>query len=373
MARLPQGVRRRKDGTLEKRFTIKGVRYSIYGNTTKEIAEKEQETRNKIEQGLYKKNSNILLDEYFAEWLNRKQIDTKGNSLKTYKSIYNNHLKSRIGKCKVKDIERRQVMDLQSDLTTNYSVTTCNYIISVLKIILNDAVKDEILAKNPADNIKAIKDIKGNKKANESYHRALTAEEQKLFMQESRDSYYYELFALALCTGMRLGEILALTWGDIDYINNVIHITKTQTYNIDNKVDTGTTKTTAGKRDIPITPNIKQVLKKQREKMGNVYSIDFKNDNVFISLFGKTIYNSAINSEISRVVKRLNEKGYNMEHFTAHAFRDTFATRYLEQGGNMKTLQKLLGHSSITMTMDIYAHVLPDTMQDEMQKIVINI
>lgn len=73
--------------------------------------------------------------------------------------------------------------------------------------------------------------------------------------------------------------------------------------------------------------------------------------------------------EIDNVLKRLRQQGIEIERFTHHAFRDTFATRYIEEGGNMQTLQKILGHSSLAMTADLYAHVLPNTKQQEMQQI----
>ena len=72
---------------------------------------------------------------------------------------------------------------------------------------------------------------------------------------------------------------------------------------------------------------------------------------------------------IDNVLKRLRQQDIEIERFTHHAFRDTFATRYIEEGGNMQTLQKILGHSSLAMTADLYAHVLPNTKQQEMQQI----
>lgn len=373
MARLPQGVRRRSDGLLEKRFTINHNRYSVYAGSKQELEEKEKEIREQIEKGTYKKNSNITLNEYFSRWLEYKQLDTKGNSLKTYKSIYYNHLSDKLGKCKIKNLEVGQLKELQIKLSKEYCVSTCNYIFTVLKMILNDSVKEKIIASNPVNDIKSLKDIKADKKAAETYHRALTEKEQELFMQEIKNNYYYELFALALCTGMRFGELCALTWGDIDYNNNVIHVTETQTFDIDGNVTKGTPKTAKGIRDIPLTPNARQILKSQREKLGNIYSIDFKSDPVFVSVYGKTIYNSRINKEISKALDQIKKQGHEIEHFTIHALRDTFATRYIEQGGQPQTLKAILGHSSLAMTMDLYAHVLPNTMQDEMQRIVINI
>ena len=78
---------------------------------------------------------------------------------------------------------------------------------------------------------------------------------------------------------------------------------------------------------------------------------------------------AGITEETNNVLKRLRQQGIEIERFTHHAFRDTFATRYIEEGGNMQTLQKILGHSSLAMTADLYAHVLPNTKQQEMQQI----
>lgn len=81
MARLGAGTRKRADGTLEKRFTIDGKRYSVYGKNAKEISQKEQEIRKKIETGIYTDSRNITLDGYFDEWLNGKRGSIKGNAL----------------------------------------------------------------------------------------------------------------------------------------------------------------------------------------------------------------------------------------------------------------------------------------------------
>lgn len=371
MARLPQGVRKRKDGLLEKRFTVSGHRYSVYAPTVKSLSEKEIELREQIKLTQYKTNANITLDQYFTEWMERKKTTTKSNSLLTYRRIYNNHISERLGKCKLSKLERRQIIKLQSDLLDQGKApSTCNYVVTVLCAILNDAVKDEIILRNPAQSIKGIKQTE---KATDTTHRALTIEEQKLFMAESKESYYYTVFAFALCTGARLGEIFALTWGDIDYKNDVISINKTATFDADGKQTTGTPKSESGNRQIPLTPIARQVLEMQKEKMGNIYQINHNECVIFPSVFGKMLRNCVINSEIKSVLKRLDAKGIHIEPFTAHAFRDTFATRYIEQGGTMQTLKTILGHSSISMTMDVYAHVLPNTKAEEMNKIQIAI
>lgn len=369
MAKLPQGTRKRKDGTFEKRFTIDGKRYSVYAPNTKELAEKEQELRNTIKEGRYKKNNSVTLDKYFSEWIERKEKTTKGNTLNVYSNYYKKHISETLGKKKIKDIERREVQLLQNKLSTDLSPTTTNTIIKVLRAVLSDAVKDDIITKNPTSNIKAIKEVT---KATESYHRALTLQEQELFMTALKSNYYYHYIALMLASGMRCGEVGALQWSDIDYKNNVIHVTKTITRNIDRKLIIGDTpKTDAGQRDIPLNNTIKQILKEHKQK-SNV--LPFTTNIIFTTTRGCIMDNGIINRTIKNTLAEIEKnEGVKIEHFTSHALRDTFATRYMEQGGTIQRLQKILGHESITMTMDLYAHVLPNTLQDEMNKIVINI
>ena len=271
---------------------------------------------------------------------------------------------------KLQKIERRQVIAFQKDLSEGgLSIRTCNNIMKILKIVLKDAITDEIIMKNPAEGIKALKEV--NAKAAETYHRALTEQEQRDFMQEMADEYYYELVAFLLCTGMRFGEVAALTWSDIDYKQNVIHITKTVTFNEDNTKTTGTPKSESGKRDIPLNDMIKGVLARQRKKQSIVIPIDKAENRVFVSVYGKIVDNGAVNRAISAALSRLEEQGKPIGHFTAHALRDTFATRYIEQGGSPRTLKTILGHSSIMMTMDLCSHVLPNTKQKEMDSLKI--
>ncbi|MCR5836713.1 MAG: site-specific integrase [Lachnospiraceae bacterium] len=370
MARLGAGVRKRDDGTLEKRFTINGKRYSVYGKTSKEIVQKEQELRKKIELGIYTPNRNITLDGYFKEWIEAKRNSIKGSTLKTHISYYNKHISIKLGKRKIQQIERREIINFQSELVKTLSVSTVNSIIKTLKMILYDAINDEIIVKNPAENIKAVKET--GKKATETYHRALTEEEQRAFMQEIKNDYYYEFIAMLLCSGMRSGEAAALTWNDVDYEKNVIHITKTVTFTEKGVLIVGDSpKSDAGKRDIPINDTIKSVLQRQLAKMGNI--VPMRNNNIFVSVYGGLIYSHAINRAISDALKRLEKKGIHIDHFTAHALRDTFATRYIEQGGQPQTLKNILGHNSLAMTMDLYAHVLPNTKQKEMENLKISI
>lgn len=378
MARLAAGVRKRKDGTLEKRFTIKGKRYSVYGKTNKEISDKEDEIREKIKQGIYTDNRNITLDGYFEEWIERHKGEVKEITIYRETNWYKNKISPELGSRKIQELERREVYLFQQKLAEKYHPNTANWIMGLLGVILNTAVADEIILKSPAAGISKLKDP-NKTKATDTNHRALTEEEQDLFMKAAKeqDCFYYEFFALLLLTGMRFGEAAALTWSDIDYKNNVIHITKTFTLDHKGKVKVGSSaKTIAGTRDIPMNEAIRDILQKQKKKLILLFggAIPFANNRLFTSSTGGMLYNNTVNRALKRILEKLEEdQEIHIDDFSVHAFRDTFATRFIEQGGNPQTLKTILGHSSLEMTMDLYSHVLPNTKQKEMDMLQISV
>lgn len=373
MARLPQGIIKRKDGLLQKRFTIQGKRYSVYAHTLDELANKEQSKRLEIASGLYRPNSTITLDGYFQEYIKSKQKHTKGSTLYNYKSVYYSHISKNIGKRKLKDLERRECIALQDKLRETESVSIANRSLLLLATILNSAVTDEILVRNVAKGIKPIKEQ--SVKATKTIHKALSEQEQESFLHELKEneSYYYELIAFMLSTGLRIGEVVALSWKDIDTRANVIHITKTISRDVNGNRIITTPKTATSIRDIPMNPGIKNILAEQKKKyflncQANGTPID---ERIFSTPYGLIPLPKQINREIERTIKSLNEKGVKIHQITCHALRDTFATRYIEQGGNPQTLKTILGHSSLAMTMDLYSQVMPNTKQEEMNRLQI--
>ncbi|ODR36268.1 tyrosine-type recombinase/integrase [Eisenbergiella tayi] len=367
---LGAGFRKREDGRYESRFVVKGKRYSVYADTLAECKEKDAQLREKIRKGLYIDNQNITFDQYYKEWKAARKGTVKGNTALNAESRYKNHIGPALGKRKVVEMEKREIVKLQKDLAKKQKPSTVNATIAQVKSMLNSAVADGILTKSPAAAVKPLKDE--GEKASETYHRALTVEEQTLFAELLRPEWYYELILFMLCTGVRVGEAASITWKDVDYINNMIHISTTQSRTEEGKYTVGSPKSRTSDRDIPMNEAIKEVLKSQKNKLkmvhGNVVQI---NQNVFESFTGKRVYDATVNSAIKRTIGRMKENGLETEHFTAHALRDTFATRYIEQGGSPQVLKTILGHSSLAMTMDLYSHVLPNTKQQEMDNIKI--
>lgn len=201
---LSAGFRQRKDGKYESRFTINGKRYSVYANTLKECKEKDAALREQIKNGLYVNNRNLTLNQYYIEWETAKRGTVKGNTILGAENRYRNHISPALGERKIVDIEKREIVKLQKELSQEYKPSTVNLIISQVKNLLNDAVTDGIIIKSPAAGIKPLKEER--REASETYHRALTEEEQGMFMRYARNEWLYEMVALLLCTGMRIGD-----------------------------------------------------------------------------------------------------------------------------------------------------------------------
>lgn len=197
--------------------------------------------------------------------------------------------------------------------------------------------------------------------------RVLTLDEQEKFLTAAKESINYHHFLFVLQTGIRSSELRGLKWSDIDFENRMIHIRRNVTHDsTNNRYITGELKTNSGLRDIPMTQTAYDVLTsmKCRQASGKQKVISFEfADHVFLNRNGKLLPNS----NYDRYLEKICDKA-GIERISMHILRHTFATRCIESGMKPKTLQKILGHANISMTMDLYVHVTEDEKETEMQK-----
>ena len=363
--KLKEGYVRLSNGRLRKKFRIDGKEYYVYGSDVKTCEAKVDEIKMRVKQKLLTKTSNLTLAQYYKEW-QESRTGVVAKSTQRSNDERWARVKPMIGNKKLVEIDARDIREVQRILKNKKLTTTgVNNSIAVIDMLLRAAVKDRLIPYNPCDNVSNLKRIEPS--AKDTIHRALTIEEQELFFEYARDSWYYTAFAFMMLTGCRLGEMAALQWSDIDYETNVIHITKTVSRESNRKYVIGPPKTASGKRDVALTAPIKQVLKQQR-----LYPVSPSDGRIFATSTGGLINSGILSTVLNNIRAKIKkETGIEMERFSTHAFRDTFATRAIEQGMKPEVLKKILGHSKLAITMDLYVHVLPNTLQDAMNDLVI--
>ena len=207
--------------------------------------------------------------------------------------------------------------------------------------------------------------------ARETIHRELTEREIEKFFTAAKGCYYYMAFRFLLNTGTRVGECIALQWKDIDRNNNIIHIRRTITKDRAGKWIVGeAAKTKTSKRDIPMNETVKRIIDYQwnlyRALNGIVSPFDF----VFPNRSGGHADENSLLNSMRYILEKCN-KGAEIpiKHFSAHAFRDTFASRAIRAGVPPNTLKEILGHASLSMTMDLYVHVSQGDKRQAMEKL----
>ena len=367
MSKLRAGYTLRKNGILQRQFTVNGKRYTGDGANYKECEAKELIKRERIKQGLTD-NNNITLDTYFSEWEARRTGTVKPSTERRCYSNFIKNISPYIGQKRLRSLDRRDIFKLQQALKERgLKESTINMNLATLHNIIKGAVLDEIIPKNVCSSISTLKF--SGKEARETIHRALKDDELIPFFEAARGFYYYRALKLMSLSGMRAGEVCALLESDIDLSAGIIHITKTITLSKKGYV-IQTPKTKTSKRDIPINAQLKEVIKEQLKYNKNrPAAFSDTIGYLFPNPDGGFSTPTSLNITISRILDKLRRDGIDIEHFSSHAFRDTFATRAIEAGMKPETLQGILGHKNIGMTMNLYYHLSEEKKKTEMQMI----
>lgn len=364
---LGQGISQRQDGTYQARFVNRfGKRQTIYAKKYKEVVQKLRDAQAEDEKKLNVVSKDMTLDEWFDIWIVTCKSNCRNSSKESYRAQYK-RVKKQLGWRKLSTLN---LIVMQQALNELCSDTSRKMTKSVLVDMLNKAVDSGLLVQNTAKSLNTVVDQK-----EKDERRVLTKEETQWFLEEAKRSSYYYLFVIALETGMRIGELCGLKWEDVDFDNSVIYVNHTLAYFIkDGKYvyEMHNTKTKAGKRKIPMTRTATKILRYQkwnRQRMiaEKPCSEEYR-DLVFSTRGNAPANRHVVLQSMKGVFKHIQKKHENFEPFTPHTFRHTFATRALENGMQIKTLSRILGHSRIEITLNLYCHVTDDTLFEEMLK-----
>ena len=260
---LGHGIMQKKNGRYEARYVDRfGKRVSISGRDIKDVKKRYNEAIYENDKQINVKDS-ITLDEWYKKWMNVYKFDIiRENTKIHYNNVYYKHISPSLGKLQLGSITQYQIKELIKELkNSGYQYETYNKVKILLVDIFNKAMINEYVRKNPAKGISLKRDEEKNV-------RVLSQDEQTVFFDCCKGTFYDNLFVTAVSTGMRIGELAALRWKDLDWDNMVIHVTRTLVYqkyegDSQKQYHFEKPKTRTSLRDIPINRQCEIALKKQ--------------------------------------------------------------------------------------------------------------
>lgn len=323
--------------------------------------------------------SNVTLNDMFDKYISMK-INLKESTRVNYQYCYDHFVRDAIGNRKIKTFRYSDIKAFYNDLLkAGMKTNTLDNVHTVLHPTFTLAVRDGVIRSNPSDGVVA--ELKKNSSEKTEARHALTVQEQELFMEYMKENPTYNhwlpLMTFFLGTGCRVGEVIGLTWNDIDFKKGTISINHNTVYRPDGKgnmtITISTPKTDAGKRTVPMFKEVKEALiQVRREQLElDIHSfkiIDGYSNFVFLNRFGNIFLPMDINRAIKRIYEGANayeaEKAKKehrtpivIRHFSVHNLRHTFCTRLCEVENNIKLIMSIMGHTDVQTTMNIYNEI----------------
>ena len=402
---LRVGEGQRSDGRYYYRYkNSRGVRDTIYSwklvdtdrlPTGKKCSESLRTMIQKIqrdqEDGIDTNRAKEMTLNEFADEFFTNKFGIRESTFEVYKRFYDNYVRNdSVGRLTLSKLRYSDVKNLYVRLLHSKTSKTSDGLkpktIELLNAMLNQvfelAVKDHIIRENPAKGV--INELRKSDAWETERKSAMTIPQQSAFIDyvknEVKFRHWLPLFTFLLGTGCRIGEAICLTWSDIDFEENMINIRHTmqrladpETGKMVFKVSKPKTKTSV--RQIPMLTDVRNALLQERKRQFAEgfcqIEVDGHKGFVFTTPKGELLMHNNVDRVLDSIVQKYNQAEKNnaerekrepeyLPHISAHIFRHTFATRFCENESNLKVIQDIMGHSTISTTMDIYAKATAD-------------
>jgi integrase len=348
-------VYKRDDGRWLAQLTLpNGQRKSYYGKTRAEVSAKLAAAIRDKDRGLMPAPERQLVRDYLSSWLTTNKARLERGTWVRYEQYVRVHVVPALGRVRLTALTPQHLQHLYAaKLAENLSPTTVNHLHTCLHTALEAAFRLGLVPRNVADMVNPPRKVSHQMQV-------YTPEQVRLLLDVVQGTRQEGLYTLALFTGMREGELLGLRWRDVDLASGHLTI-QTALKNVSNRRWLGKPKTEAGRRQIMLTATTMAALRAHRTRQlqerlaaGEAWH-DL--DLVFCTRTGGHIAGSNLRMAHIRLLKRLG-----LPYIRIHDLRHTAATLLLLQGVPVKVVSEMLGHASVTITMNLYMHVLP-TMQ----------
>jgi integrase len=350
--------RQRKDGRWECMFTLpNGTRKSVYGKTRPDVRAKMEEALNKARKGIDLKGERQTLAHFLTTWMDETQKPKlRPSTIKSYDSYIRLHIVPLLGDTPLGELTAQDVQRFLNGRTkAGLSPRSVQYIRAILRAALAQAMRWGYVERNVAA-------LASPPRQKPKQIATLTADEARRLMAATRDDRLGALFATALYTGMRQGELLGLRWPDVDLEAGTLRV-RQAVQKIDDQWQFVEPKSANGRRTVPLCEPAREVLRRQKEQ---VRAMRAHGDDawtewglVFPSAVGTPLDSSNVTHHLQR---QLATAGLPLVTF--HALRHTCGSLLHQEGVPARTIMEILGHSQITLTLGTYCHAT-NTMFDE--------
>lgn len=341
----------RSDGGRERR--------QVYGATRAAVIAKLQELITKTSQGIPAAGTSWTVETFAAHWLGTIAPGSlRPSTLANYAWIMRKHIAPAVGPIKLEKLTPAHVRQLHSKISaTGVSARTVQLGHAVLRAMLSEAMREEYISRNVASLVRT-------PRVEASDVTPWTVEETATFLQLTTDEQHHELFALALALGLRRGELLGLRWEDIDLATRKLHVRQTaQRLGAAHGMVIGPPKSARSRRTIPLPDIAVQKLRSrqrsqriERELAGESWQ---EKGLVFSTGIGTIIEPSNLRRSFDQAI---SVAGVRRIRF--HDMRHTCASLLLARGVPLRVVMDVLGHSTMSITSDLYAHVMPSALVD---------
>lgn len=359
MSRRGENIYKRRDGRWEGRYIRNrrmdgSIHYGyVYARTYKEVREKLLPLKQEINYSRSVSIEKSSVYDWLKTWLDKRKHQLKLSTFSTYQYKLQKYVLPVIGKMELAELTKSTIQNLVDTWKNEYmlSASTINSTFQILHKALSVAFKNGYLLVDICEDINLPKKKK-------KWIRALSQEDQARLEKIALSDSFGLPIMISLYTGLRIGEVSALSWNDIDFDNKVLYVENTyqriQTSKKNRKTMLIMTdaKSTASQRTVPLTKKLIKLLKREKAK---------KVGNFLCNCNNRPMEPRLINYHFKSILKKA---GLDNIHF--HQLRHTFATRCMEANGDIVSISLLLGHSSAKTTMDIYV----DSLDKQRRKII---
>jgi integrase len=346
-------ITQRKDGRWFARLQISGHRYSVYGRTRKEAADKLQALQQQHVHGTLAEPSRMTVADHLQQWLDQARLTCKPTTIYGYEMVAKCHLVPELGTIKLQQLSPTHLIKLyQQKCRAGLSPRRVQIIHAVIHRALVEAVRWRLVLRNVADDVKPPRNDKQEP-------RVWDVVQVRRFMETAQtgSDRYAPALVLALALGLRASELFGLRWESVDSEKGIITVDRTLNW-VDGKTLWGSPKSKAGRRVLPLPEPARLALLRLRQQQGQDRvragaGWQGTDGRIVTSAVGTAPTPNRLKDTLDRLCVRAD-----VPRLTVHQLRHQCASLLFAAGADVKQVQHFLGHSRASVTLDVYTHLL---------------